>query len=167
VRAQRWSNASISIVELFNPKVGVANDPPAEGARLHSPLLAFGTSTLTFPPSSPHSSHKITISPTSVATRAQSFVKDSVEYLWEVNHSKGETDKDKSKLHSGQVNLWKSDSAKRIEVARYVSQSGKFEVGGVLVIGEKDVDGLVAVGTVLGVLGQRDGFYAPGLGALA
>ena len=82
------------------------------------------------------------------------FAKDSVPYTWESSNGQGlASPRDKS--------LYKADSTKRIEVARYASPSGRFEVGGVMVVEEREVDVLVAVLTVLSVLGQRDSFRWP------
>lgn len=53
-------------------------------------------------------------------------------------------------------------ASKKVEVARYESSSGRFELKGILVLDEREVDALVAVVTLVGVLGQNDAFYCPG-----
>lgn len=64
---------------------------------------------------------------------------------------------------SGRLSLCKAVAGKRFEVARYESASGKFELGGLLVLEDREIDVLVAVLTLVAVLGQNDSFLAPGL----
>lgn len=78
-------------------------------------------------------------------------MKDGVYYIWDTTETVTRVERT-----SGRLSLYKAGSVKKIEVARYVSLSGKFEVGGVLLVEEGEVDALVAVLTVLGTLGQKD-----------
>ena len=57
-----------------------------------------------------------------------------------------------------------AQGAKRIEIARYRSFSGKYELGGVLVVDERDFGGgvLEVLVTLVGVLGAREGFNRVG-----
>jgi hypothetical protein len=89
----------------------------------------------------------------STARRAQSFVKDSATYAWETG----------GRFKSGHMSLYKAVGAKKIEVARYESDSGVFTAGGVLVLETREVDELTALLTCMAVLNQRDAFYMPGL----
>ena len=59
--------------------------------------------------------------------------------------------------------MYKILASKKNEVARYESANGKFELKGLLVLEEREIDALVAALTLVGVLGQNDAFYAPGL----
>lgn len=59
--------------------------------------------------------------------------------------------------------LYKARGAKKIEVARYESDSGSFIAGGLLALETREVDALVAMLTCMAVLNQRDAFYMPGL----
>ncbi|KAH8175076.1 hypothetical protein LIA77_06495 [Sarocladium implicatum] len=53
-------------------------------ATLSRSLLSLGKQTITFPSSSPHSDHEITIAPVGVGRSSHMFVKDSVPYFWDV-----------------------------------------------------------------------------------
>lgn len=127
-------------------------EPKKVVAEFHSSLLSFGATHISFPRDSSHSSHEITVKPLAIQRRAQSFVKDSVTYVWEST-----TPSSHSKL-----SLYKAVASKKVEVARYESSSGRFELKGILVLDEREVDALVAVVTLVGVLGQNDAFYCPG-----
>jgi hypothetical protein len=156
-RGSRFSTSRITVTDAATS---------SEVAKWHSPILGFGAAHIVFPTNSPHCSHKLDLKPLKVEDRAQGFVKDSVSYAWQL------TGKPVSRTDPrGALSLYKTGpggaGARKIEVARYRSMSGKFEVGGVLVLEEREVDALVAVLTLLAVLNQRDSFYAPGMGGRA
>ena len=159
-QATRGSWYSNSSVKVFHA-AGIEEQDASHGrdvASLHAPILAFGTTSITFPPSSEHSSHTLTVSPVSMTTRAQAFVEDSIPYIWE---PAGEGHSETASPSSECLSLYKADSTKRIEVARYASQSGKFEVGGILLVQEGEVDVVMSLVTLLGVLNQRDSLRRP------
>ena len=157
IREHWYSNSN---VKVFDVRLAGADGTEAtEVANVHSPIMALGTTTIAFPPSSPHCTHKLIVTPVSALARAQSFVKDSIPHLWEYTDV-SQTSNPKE-CSSRQISLYKADSVKRIEVARYVSDSGKFEVGGILVVEEREIDALVTFCTTLATLGQRDSFRMP------
>jgi hypothetical protein len=128
----------------------------AEGAQLakwHSPILGYGVTHITFPEHSTHCTHALKVKPLSVARRAQSFISDSATCVWETA----------GRFKSGRMSLYKAIGDKKIEVARYESESGGFTVGGPVVLATKEVDELVALLTCMAVLNQRDSYYMPGL----
>lgn len=122
-------------------------------AEWHSPIMSYGLTRIRFPDHSPHCSHPLEVKPLSVARRAQSFVNDSRPYVWEAQE----------RFKSGRMSLYKVVAGKKIEVAKYESDSGGFTVGGLLVLETREVDELVALLTCMAVLNQRDAFYKPGL----
>jgi hypothetical protein len=128
----------------------------AEGAQLakwHSPILGYGVTHITFPKHSSHCTHALEVKPLSVARRAQSFVNDSATYAWETA----------GRFKSSCMSLYKAIGDKKIEVARYESESGGFTAGGPVALVTKEVDELVALLTCMAVLNQRDSYYMPGL----
>lgn len=128
----------------------------AEGAQLakwHSPIMGYGVTHITFPEHSTHCTHALEVKPLSVARRAQSFVSDSATYAWETA----------GRFKSSRMSLYKAIGGKKIEVARYESESGGFTAGGPVVLVAKEVGELVALLTCMAVLNQRDSYYMPGL----
>jgi hypothetical protein len=115
-------------------------------ASWESPILALGTATISFPDGSSHSRHPIEVKPLGVGRRAESFVKDSVTYVWEMERFKTEL-----------KSLVKVVGEERKEVARYAQRAGR-DREGMLVIDEGEVDGLVVVLSCVAVLEQRDSF---------
>lgn len=111
-----------------------------------SPILSMGTTTLTFPNGSKHSSHPIEIKPLGVGRRAESFVKDSVMYTWENERFKIEN-----------KNLIKAIGSEKVEVAKYSQKTGH-DKEGLLVVNTGEVDELVAVLTCFAVLQHIDSF---------
>lgn len=142
----------------FNTRV-TAFEPnqTAQVAYVDTHVLSYGASHIYFSPDSPHCSHEITLKPIAVMTRSQSFIKDSANYIWERTPSKS------SSTGSGRLTLYEAIGRKKIEVARYASANSKFDFGGLLVLEEREVDALVAILTLIGVLAQNDAFYMPGL----
>jgi hypothetical protein len=172
--------ASHLIVEA--PSAPSATPTPAEGdtrsgvgtrtstlvAEIRRHLLNFGTVHIRFPAGSTHSTHEISVEPLSHRSRAQSFIMDSVPYVWDMAAASSSSASDtkfwsKPMALSGRLALFKAVAGKKFEVARYESANGKFGLGGLLVLEEREVDALVAALTLLGVLGQNDSFLAPGL----
>ena len=115
--------------------------------------MGYGVTHITFPADSVRCSHTLEVKPLSTARRAQSFVKDSVPYAWETPGG----------FKSGRMSLYKLIGSKKIEVARYKSESGRFHTGGPLVLETREVDELVASLTCMALLNQRDAFYKTGL----
>ncbi|KEF51516.1 uncharacterized protein A1O9_12433, partial [Exophiala aquamarina CBS 119918] len=128
-------------------------------AEIRKHLLNFGTVHIRFPADSAHSSHGISVEPVSHRSRAQSFVKDSVPYLWDTLStttaspaSSDTTFWGKPMALSGRLRLFKAVAGKKFEAARYESSNGKFALGGLLVLEEREVDPLIAAVTLIGVL---------------
>jgi hypothetical protein len=142
-RAHWYSSSRLTITDTAG----------AQLAEWHSPIMAYGVTHIKFPEHSPHCSHALEVKPLSVARRAQSFIKDSATYVWETS----------GRFKSGRMSLYKAIGGKKIEVARYESDSSAFTAGGPLVLETREVDELVALLTCMAVLNQRDAFYKPGL----
>jgi hypothetical protein len=66
-------------------------------------------------------------------------------------------------VQSGCLSLYKAVAAKKVDVARYESDTGGFVAGGPLVLETREVDELVALFTCMAVLNERDAFYMPGI----
>jgi hypothetical protein len=142
-RAHWYSSSRLSVTDAAGAQV----------AQWHSPILGYGVTHISFPANSPHCSHALEVKPISIGRRAQSFVNDSATYGWETG----------GRFNSGRMSLYKASGAKKIEVARYESDSGSFIAGGLLALETREVDELVAMLTCMAVLNQRDAFYMPGL----
>ncbi|OKL57363.1 hypothetical protein UA08_07429 [Talaromyces atroroseus] len=120
-----------------------------------SPLLAYGVTNISFPDDSLHSSHPITVRPINATRRSQSFVQDSVSYVWDVNRTLFPGG-------GGVLSLYKGIGAnKKIEIGRYQSDNGQFVPGGLVVIDSDEVDVLIAVLSLMSVLAQRESFSVP------
>lgn len=151
VRKHWYSNAEITVT------AATTSAEPAKLAIWHSPVLAMGRTTISFCADS-DASHDITIEPVAISRRARGFVKDSVPYLWETSPvSVGLNGSGR-----GTFSLFRSPSSaptsKKIEIARYQSSSGKYEIGGVLIMDKRELSPLVCVLALLAVLSQRDSF---------
>ena len=111
----------------------------------------------------PHCTHRLEVKPLRFSDPGMGFVKDSVSYVWQISPSSESTNS-----KSGGLSLFKAPTvgrgAKKIEIAKYRSSSGKFEVGGVLAVEAHEIDVLVAVLTLCATLNQRDAFCMPGIG---
>jgi hypothetical protein len=98
---------------LTSSHLTVTNRTGTHLASWESPILALGTTTISFPDGSSHSSHPIEVKPLGVGRRAESFVKDSVTYVWEMERFKTEL-----------KSLVKVVGEERKEVARYAQRAG-------------------------------------------
>jgi hypothetical protein len=89
----------------------------------------------TFPASSPHSSHNITLKRLSAPFRyAEVFVKDSVEYIWKFEGSSRR-----------RITLLKKIGSWETTIAKYRGPYRFGKTGGTLVVNEAEVDILVAI----------------------
>lgn len=134
-------------------RLTVTDSAGTQLAEWHSPIMAYGATHIRFSADSPHCSHELEVKPLKIGRRAQSFVNNSTTYVWETG----------GRFKSGRMSLYKAIGAKKIEAARYESDSGTFIAGGLLVLETREVDELVALLTCMAVLNQRDAFYMPGL----
>lgn len=160
--AKRLANSSPPTEPIFtltrahwysSSRITVTDAAGVQLAEWYSPLMGYGVTHISFPQDSPHCSHALEVKPLSVARRAQTFVNNSATYAWETG----------GRFKSGRMSLFKAVVAKKIEVARYESDTGGFIAGGLLVVETREVDELVALLTCMAVLNQRDAFYMPGL----
>lgn len=130
---------------------------PGDIAHIHYPIFASGATALSFPPTSRHSSHNITLKTKRWYLRSEYFVKDSVMYEWVPE----------SLMHSRRHVLLRTTGEVKKEVAKLAMVwAWGFGEGGVLAVDESEdksdggIDGVVAV---LGALTafrkkrQRDG----------
>jgi hypothetical protein len=160
--AKRLASSTPPIAPIFtltrahwysSSRLTVTDTAGAQLAEWHSPLMAYGVTRIRFPADSPHCGHALDVKPLGVGRRAQSFINNSVMCAWETG----------GRFKSGRMSLYKAIGAKKVEAARYESDSGTFIAGGLLVLDTREVDELVALLTCLAVLNQRDAFYMPGL----
>jgi hypothetical protein len=105
-----------------------------------NPIVSIGTTTLTFPEGSKHSNHPIEIKPSGVGRHVESFVKDSMMYVWE-----------NERVKVANKTLVKLVESEKVRVARNGQKTGQ-DTDGVLVVDTGVVDELVAVMTSLAVL---------------
>jgi hypothetical protein len=172
VERENWySDASLTVVG-GNDGVVVA--------KMHAPTFSMGTTKITFPAALIASStgadtdagesiaqqqHEITLTPATMTTRAQGFVKESVPFLWASSLSPV-ADAAK-KPDRGSFSLFRSHHStgggKKIGIARYQSFGGKYELGGMLVadsrvfpVGSNGM--LTVVLTLVGLLGAKESF---------
>jgi hypothetical protein len=140
-----YSSSHVAVVDATGAKV----------AEWYSPAMSYGDTTVTFPEDSTHSDHPLSLKALKLTQRAQSFVKDSITYVWVAE----------KRFKSGSLTLYKASASKKVEVARYQSESGSFVTGGPLVVVTNEVDEVVALLTCLAVLSQRDTGILPQLKA--
>ena len=114
------------------------------------PWSSVGEATLTFPDSSPHSPHPISLRNKRWGCRTELFVLNSVPYFWESN----------SIWHSTNMTLYKimgsGEAEKKVELAKYAQRCyGGFVTGGTLVVNEEELDGVLACLTLMVVLKKK------------
>jgi hypothetical protein len=117
-------------------------EPFNELAYWKQPYTSVGTAHITFPDSSPDSTHELTISPPWLMSRTNTWVQDSVQYEWNCD----------SQLLANRMTLHKKVGGKRLVVARYAQRWGSWVTGGVLLVQEGEINALVAVLTTLVML---------------
>lgn len=121
----------------------------SSGAIAHwkASFFSTGSTTLSFPPASPHSSHNVKLKPL-IFRRAETFVKDSVPYAWTPQHM----------WHGRRYVFTKEVHGEKREVGRF-AMVWNWEVGtgGVLALdtSEDGVDEVVACLTALVVLKKK------------
>lgn len=101
-----------------------------------------GKNEFDFPPGSPHSSHGLVMQRQGVLSyRVETFVKDSVQYLWRYDG-----------YSRRKLTLWKVLGGGKTAVAKYKAPYRVATTGGTLVVDSGEVDLVVAVLTCLGML---------------
>lgn len=121
-----------------------------------------GKAVLTFPEDSPHSTHPISLRNRRWGFRTETFTVNSQPYFWEMD----------SYWHSTNMTLYKmvgtGEGQKKVEIGKYAQKWwGSFLTGGVFVVDEKELDGVVACLTLVVVLKkkrQRAAEHNPGGG---
>ena len=97
-----------------------------------------------FPSSSPHSSHVLSMKRPSFRYH-ETFVRESVEYIWKFEFKKmGKTRRP--------ITLWKKIGNQQTAVARFTSPFRMAKTGGTLIVNADEVDTVVALLTCCGIL---------------
>ncbi|KAH8880292.1 hypothetical protein GQ53DRAFT_774306 [Thozetella sp. PMI_491] len=110
-------------------------------AELDMPILKhYGGWTIRFPEQSKHSNHSIEMRPLGVWKKQESFVKDSVPYLWDMSKGKG-----------GQLSAVIGE--KKVPVAAFVAQHW-FKNNCVLAFNSKMLDQVVVLASCIAVLNR-------------
>ncbi|KAF3046891.1 hypothetical protein E8E12_005784 [Didymella heteroderae] len=114
------------------------------------PWLSAGGATLSFPSSSTHSSHPITLKNKTWGLRTETFTLDSQLFVWEMD----------SMWHSYNMTLYKvsrlGSKERKIVVAKYSQKWwGSCKTGGALCVDAGTIDGVVACLTLLVVLKKK------------
>ncbi|GJN75638.1 hypothetical protein PCL_04479 [Purpureocillium lilacinum] len=115
----------------------------AVAAELDMPVLKhYSVWKVRFPEGSPHSSHDVEVRPVSIWKKQETFVKDSVPYLW-----------DMSMGGKGGVLYKTVEFEKRVPVAQFVAKNW-FKNCCVLVLDDRQLDAVVALSTCVAVLNR-------------
>ncbi|KAJ4983768.1 hypothetical protein SVAN01_10746 [Stagonosporopsis vannaccii] len=114
------------------------------------PWHSAGEAVLTFPPNSPHASHPVSLKNKTWGFRTESFTLNSQLFFWEMD----------SVWHSHAMTLYKvigsGEHQKKIEVGKYSQKWwGSWATGGVFVVDEDFIDGVLAALTLLVVLKKK------------
>lgn len=131
-------------------KYHITDDQENTIARWNHPWSSVGEATLCFEENSLYSSHPISLRNKRWGLRTESFIIDSVPFLWEMD----------SVWHSTNMTLYKvigsGDGQSKIEVGKYAQKWwGGFVTGGTFVVDEKYLDGVVACLTLCVVLKKK------------
>jgi len=124
----------------------VMDDSKEQVAEINAPVLGFGVRKFSFPQGSSHSSHDIEMKPVSIGSRAEGFVKDSVQYFWDKQ----------DKI----ATLSKVMGDKRVHIAKFGAKHN-YDKGGVLALDTQQIDAVVAMITCVALLQQLDSFAGP------
>ncbi|CAO2651902.1 Nn.00g001850.m01.CDS01 [Neocucurbitaria sp. VM-36] len=95
---------------------------------------SFSKAYLSFPPTSPHSSHSITMAPPKWYKRKNEWVRNSITYSWRCD----------SKHKANRMTLLKKIGPKQMVVGRYAQKWGSWITGGVLLVDDREEDGVLA-----------------------
>ena len=114
------------------------------------PWASTRVATLSFPDSSPHSSHPISLKNKRWGFSAESFVVESTLYVWEKD----------AVLDKANMTLYRvfgqGDNENKTVVAKYAQKWwGAIVTGGTLVVDEREIDGTVASLTLCVVLKKK------------
>lgn len=151
IKRENWQMSSFSIRD------GGSTDGPTLG-HWKAPHFSTGTTELSFPADSKHSSHNFTMHPRKWYRSSEVFVVNSATYIWQAA----------TKVTERRWSLFKIVKGQRIEIARFEMGWG-WGSGGVLVVNEDEVDSLLASWTCCIIMRkrfQRQCTYAAGGGAV-
>lgn len=128
----------------------IKDDQDSLIAEWKHPWFSTGEATLTFPETSPHSSHPIRLRNKRWGLRSETFTLDSQPFVWEMD----------SIWHSTNMTLYKvADSGeyeRKTEVGKFAQKWwGGIWTGGTVVVDEGEVDGCVACLTLCVVLKKK------------
>jgi hypothetical protein len=134
----------------FSLQYDVTNDQDTHLAHWSHPWSSMGEAVLTFPSSSPHSSHTISLHNKTWGLRTETFTLDSQPFFWEMD----------SLWHSTNMTLYKAtgsgEAKRKVEVGKYAQKWwGGIVTGGTFVVDEGEIDGVVACATLVVVLRKK------------
>jgi hypothetical protein len=114
------------------------------------PWTSMGSALLTFPSSSPHSTHPISLQNKTWGLRTETFTLDSQPFFWEMD----------SLWHSTNMTLYKvtgsGEMERKVEAGKYAQKWwGGFVTGGTFVVDQGQIDGVVACVTLVVVLRKK------------
>ncbi|KAF1951166.1 hypothetical protein CC80DRAFT_211289 [Byssothecium circinans] len=131
-------------------KYNITDDQGRSIAAWNHPWTSVGEARLTFPESSGHSAHPITLRNKRWGLRTEGFTVNSQPFVWEMD----------SLWHSTNMTLYKvfrsEDGERKVEVGRYAQKWwGGFVTGGIAVVDGRELDGFLACLTLCVVLKKK------------
>jgi hypothetical protein len=134
----------------FSMTFDVTDDQDNHTALWSHPWSSLGEATLTFPSDSQRSSHAISLQNKTWGLRSEAFTLNSQPYFWEPD----------SYWHSTSMTLYKvtgsRETEKKIEIGKYAQKWwGSIWTGGVFVVDDREIDGIVACLTLVVVLKKK------------
>jgi hypothetical protein len=134
----------------FSLQYDITDDQDTNLAHWSHPWSSMGKAVLTFPFSSPHSSHTISMHNKKWGLRTETFTLNSQPFFWEMD----------SLWHSTNMTLYKAtgtgEAQKKVEVGKYAQKWwGGIVTGGTFVVDEGEIDGVVACATLVVVLRKK------------
>lgn len=128
----------------------IVNSRDEHIAHWSHPWTSVRSAHLTFPESSAHCPHNLELNVKSWASRTENFTVNSQPYIWEPD----------SFWHSNGMTLYKAlgsgETEQRVVVGKYAQKCyGGFVTGGTVAVDEKQLDGVVALLTLIVVLKKK------------
>jgi len=124
-RAKHWYSSERCMIDTTSG---------AELATWKHGSMSSSPATLSFPPTSPHSSHPITMQNIKWYKRTNEWVQNSITYAWRCD----------SKKKANRMTMVKMVAAKQVVAARYVQRWGSWITGGVLLVDGREENEVVA-----------------------
>ena len=129
--------------DVQNPSSSEADDSANAGksnevmvAEWKAPLFSAGSTTISFPPDSPHCQHLLKVKPCGFFGEVESFVLNSVEYRWKSDHD--------GKWTHTKLKLTKVVAGQQSAVAKYWEPM-HWNKGGIVIFNDEEIDWVVVV----------------------